>query len=75
MCLGFEEKGARMETKAKFLINLFAGGTMNLRKTQAEPWLGEILRRVKFFALSKLDKIYVDLTPLSNTNAMVQSVS
>ena len=29
----------------------------------------------EIFAVSKLDKIYVDLTPLSDTNPMVQLVS
>ena len=29
----------------------------------------------EIFAVSKLDKLYVDLTPLGNTNPMAQSIS
>jgi len=46
-------------------FNLFAGGTMIGQNSQE----GEIL------AVSKLGKIYVDLTPLNDMNLMAQSVS
>jgi len=61
-----EEPGAGTENEVEFFLLIFnAGGTMTKQNFQE----GEI------FAVSKLDKLYVDLTPLGNTNPMAQSIS
>ena len=44
---------------------------MSPEKRQTEPWLSQILKG-EIFPVSKLEKFYVDLTPLNDMNLKPQ---
>ncbi len=51
----------------------FAWRNHELEKNIGETMIGQNSKEGEIFAMSKLDKLYVDLTPPSNTNLMEES--
>ena len=71
-------KGAERvaEVAARFTLDAMPGKQMSIDADLNSGTINEQdFQEGEIFAVSKLEKLYVDLTPLANTNPMVQSIS